>query len=181
MILDVLELQEEKQSRSIDHVFPAGEVSFRNDVSSLAQPVRMQAQAEPLSGGQVRIRGSLDTRVELLCSRCLKEFDAEIRRSFDSIYRPARTDLRPDSDIELHDSDMDVGFFQDFKIDLRQVAVEQVVLEIPMKPICRPDCKGLCPQCGADRNAGKCSCPTEQSDSRWAALADLKEKLDRSS
>ncbi len=56
--------------------------------------------------------------------------------------------------------------------------MEQLELNIPMKPLCRPDCKGLCPTCGADRNETACSCEEPTADSRWAALAALKSRLE---
>ena len=57
----------------------------------------------------------------------------------------------------------------------RPLVVEQVELSLPMKPLCREDCQGLCPQCGQDLNEGRCGCVRERVDPRWAALAMLKE------
>jgi uncharacterized protein len=61
-------------------------------------------------------------------------------------------------------------------IDLEPLARESIVLALPLAPLCRPDCRGLCPTCGADLNAGDCSCETEPIDVRWSALDALREK-----
>ncbi len=58
--------------------------------------------------------------------------------------------------------------------------LEQLQLNVPMKPLCRPDCQGLCPTCGADRNEDACSCEERSADPRWAALAALKSRLEES-
>jgi uncharacterized protein len=60
-------------------------------------------------------------------------------------------------------------------IDLEPLAREAIVLALPLVPLCRPDCKGLCPECGADLNSGPCGCAVVSSDPRWAALDALHE------
>jgi hypothetical protein len=60
-------------------------------------------------------------------------------------------------------------------LDTEPLLVEQLHLAVPMKPVCRPDCKGLCPHCGADRNRGECDCRETDVDPRWAALAKLRQ------
>ena len=82
---------------------------------------------------------------------------------------------------ELHEKDMGVVYLQDEVLETRPILVEQLQLNIPMKPLCRADCKGLCPECGADLNAlpeGRCACRAQETDPRWAALAALKDRLD---
>jgi len=61
-------------------------------------------------------------------------------------------------------------------VDLRPLLVEQIQLNVPMKPLCRADCAGICPICGANRNAGPCDCATEEVDPRWKALEAFKER-----
>ena len=62
-------------------------------------------------------------------------------------------------------------------LETKPILIEQLQLNIPMKPLCRPDCAGLCPTCGADLNLGPCGCPTGGSDPRWAGLQLLKDRL----
>jgi uncharacterized protein len=70
--------------------------------------------------------------------------------------------------------DVATGTFEGGKVDVEEVLREQVLLEVPFTHVCRPDCKGLCPQCGEDLNAGPCGCAEAPTDSRWAGLANIK-------
>ncbi|HVT18543.1 MAG TPA: YceD family protein [Thermoanaerobaculia bacterium] len=83
------------------------------------------------------------------------------------------------SENELAEKDMSVLVLDEEVLDTAPILLEQLQLNIPMKPLCRPDCLGLCPQCGADLNAGDCSCPEPAADPRWAAIAAFKGRLDR--
>ena len=78
---------------------------------------------------------------------------------------------------ELDEDDLGVLHLEEEVLDTRPILLEQLQLNIPMKPLCRPDCQGLCPQCGADLNLGACGCGERQVDPRWAALAALKGTL----
>jgi uncharacterized protein len=77
-----------------------------------------------------------------------------------------------DEEIEVSADELDVGFFSGDGIALADVVTEQVILSMPMKVICRPDCRGLCPVCGADLNRVICDCPKARGDSPFAALPD---------
>jgi uncharacterized protein len=75
---------------------------------------------------------------------------------------------------ELEEEDLGVVHVEGETFDTGPLLREQLQLGVPMKPLCREDCRGLCPQCGADRNRGDCDCKDDWVDPRWAALADLK-------
>jgi uncharacterized protein len=79
---------------------------------------------------------------------------------------------------ELKEGDMDVLYLEGEVLETRPILLEQLQLNIPMKPLCRPDCKGLCPICGADRNRAACNCEEASPDPRWAALATIKNRWD---
>jgi uncharacterized protein len=79
---------------------------------------------------------------------------------------------------ELHEKDLGFFYVDEEVLETDPILIEQLQLNIPMKPLCRPDCQGLCPVCGADRNAGACSCVESSPDPRWAALAALKGQLE---
>jgi uncharacterized protein len=72
------------------------------------------------------------------------------------------------------DAELEVGFYQGNGLQLEDALKEQIMLALPMRGLCRPDCRGLCPQCGQNRNLVECGCPEEAGDSRWAPLAGLK-------
>lgn len=110
----------------------------------------------PAGGGGVIFRGRLAAMAELPCARCLEPFRMEVAREFDLRYAPAPP---PGREIQIPEDEMDLGFLDpDGGLDLAQAALEQVYLEIPMKPLCRPDCRGLCASCGVNLNNEACRC-----------------------
>jgi uncharacterized protein len=80
-----------------------------------------------------------------------------------------------DGETELQATDLDVVFYDDFTVPFDPLIDEQVQLEIPMRALCRDDCRGLCPECGADRNVAPCTC-APPADDRWTALKALRPK-----
>ena len=123
------------------------------------------------------LRARLSYEQTLSCNRCLKP-----------IVEPAESDVElmilverhADAGDEhaLHEEDLGVLYLEDERLDTDPILIEQLQLNIPMKPLCRADCKGLCPVCGADRNAGACACEESRVDPRWSTLAALKSRLE---
>lgn len=122
-----------------------------------------------------RLVGSVATALELRCSRCLEPFTLPVDSAFDLRYLPEGT-AAPDVDTddgELADDDTAATFYRDEAIDLGDLVREQFYLALPMKPLCRPDCKGLCPQCGTNLNTDTCQCQPRWEDPRLAGLKAL--------
>lgn len=127
---------------------------------------------------KVRLIGRLTTELEVPCSRCLEPNRIAVDVPIDLLFLPAgqaRAGAAPD-DHQLSDEDVNASFYEDQTIDLGQVMREQFYLALPMKPLCREDCQGLCPVCGINRNTGTCSCQTEWVDPRMDALRRVREK-----
>jgi uncharacterized protein len=74
---------------------------------------------------------------------------------------------------ELTEEELSVSVFDGEAIDVDEIVKEQILLAVPTRMLCREDCKGICPECGADKNTGECNCVTNEIDPRWAALKDL--------
>ena len=129
------------------------------------------------TGQQVLVLGNVGGKVQLTCARCLKDFIAEIQEKVDIELRPVLDLDRAARERELASDDLDVEFFRGDALDVGHLAAEQISLAIPMKPLCREDCGGICPDCGADRTLGTCVCEPD-TDPRWNALKDLKLKID---
>lgn len=129
------------------------------------------------TGQQVLVLGNVGGKVQLTCARCLKDFIAEIQEKVDIELRPVLDLDRAARERELGSDDLDVEFFRGDALDVGHLAAEQISLAIPMKPLCREDCGGICPDCGADRTLGTCGCEPD-TDPRWNALKDLKLKID---
>lgn len=127
-----------------------------------------------LAGEGMRLRGHLRGEAAPACARCLEPVPTVVERDLDLLYQPEAV-IGESAEVEIHAADTEVGFFAGSGLDLADVAREQILLALPMQPLCRADCKGLCPRCGANWNAGPCGCPPV-ADERWNALKSLRPK-----
>jgi uncharacterized protein len=118
-----------------------------------------------------RVQGRATTALEVECSRCLEPFPAPIDASFDLRYLP-QGDARGD-DVEIADEDLSTAFYHADRLDLGQLLEEQFYLALPMKPLCREDCAGLCSECGANLNVRACGCTRTWQDPRLLGLRGL--------
>jgi len=145
----------------------------RLDADRVAGPiaVRISGTVRPVAGHFV-VGGRATARGPLSCGRCLKPVDWQMETAFDA--ELALAESAPlDAELALDGGDLDVIFLDEATLDLEELAVEQVLLELPIRVLCQEDCAGLCPRCGADRNVdGACRCEPEP-DPRWAALGEL--------
>jgi len=171
MFLNVKELAVHKIR--IRKSYAPGSVDFHSGEFRQVEPLEVRATAE-LVDGRIRISGALHTRLELVCARCLDVVLEEVSRDFDLYYRPVSTIAR-EEEVHLKVDDTEIGFFQGDGLFLADVLAEQVNLALPMKAICRSDCRGLCPHCGANLNNEECRCETHAADPRMAPLARLKQ------
>ncbi len=115
--------------------------------------------------------GDLTCQVELACSRCLEPFSEEVAFTFEEEFHEAAQDL-DDEDIE----DPSLFLVDQNILDVSEVVRQNLLLAIPIRSLCRLDCKGLCRFCGENRNLRTCDCPPEEGDPRWAALRTLREE-----
>ncbi|HEY8536531.1 MAG TPA: DUF177 domain-containing protein [Vicinamibacterales bacterium] len=122
---------------------------------------------------KVQVIGRASTRLELSCSRCVEPFVVPVDTEFDLRYLPISQAPSGEEEIEIGDEDINTAFYSDGIIDLGALLREQLNLSLPMKPLCREDCLGLCPECGANRNTTTCECRPQWVDPRLAALRAL--------
>jgi uncharacterized protein len=125
----------------------------------------------------IRVVGELSTRVAVACARCLETVSRGIERKFDLLYRPQGIDGSGREEISITDAEAEIGYYTGDAILLEDVMREQVLLAVPIKIVCREECKGLCPHCGKNLNQGSCDCRQEIADPRWDALKGLRDKL----
>jgi uncharacterized protein len=123
---------------------------------------------------QFRLVGRVRTTLELPCSRCVEPFKLAVDSSFALRYLP-RSHNVGEGEREVEEDDLSTSFYEDETIDLGQLMREQFYLSLPMKPLCREACSGLCPQCGTNLNRGTCDCRRDWEDPRLAALKALKQ------
>ncbi len=171
MFLDVKELALHKIR--IRQSFAPGALDFHSKDFRQIEPLEVRATAE-LVDSEIRISGALHTRLELVCARCLESVPEEISRDFDLYYRPMAT-IAKEEEVHLRLADTEIAFFEGDGLFLADVLAEQVNLAVPMKVICRSDCRGLCPHCGVNLNSEDCRCETHTADPRLAPLARLKQ------
>lgn len=134
-------------------------------------PIVVAIQAKR-RGGAIDISGQLLGSTAMTCSRCLDEFTEDISHSF--VYNCLPDEGGEEEKEELTIENMDVSYYNGGEIDITALVHEQVALALPMRPLCKDECEGLCTKCGANLNKGDCGCRKEPVDLRLAALNDLK-------
>jgi uncharacterized protein len=126
-------------------------------------PVRVRVKALE-ENGLFHVHAEQRTRASFTCSRCLSPFEKTLSGQWTQVFTN-RADRAEQEEICFVEGD---------HIDLTPYVREAVLLEIPYAPVCREECRGLCPECGADRNWETCSCRTERIDPRLAVLKELR-------
>ena len=124
----------------------------------------------------IRIAGDLSTGVELFCARCLEPVVHNIQRDFDLLYRPQGADAGI-KEAAVQGTEAEISYYTGEGLLLEDVLREQVLLSVPLRVLCREDCRGLCRYCGKNLNVEQCSCAEQPDDPRWSALKEIKNKL----
>jgi len=113
-------------------------------------------------GGLLAAKGEVWGRVVLTCSRCTEKYELDFKLDFGEDYVSGR-----------EGAPLEAVVFDGDTIDIAPEVVKGLLLVLPMKPLCRPDCRGLCASCGANLNKGECGCRREEIDPRLEKLKDL--------
>lgn len=147
-------------TKSLDRRVPAP-ADLSDDIVRLGPVVRVDAIIESVVDGLL-VRGSVEAPVRLACPRCLAERDGHLHADVVELFGGDDT------------PDEEAGYeIVDATIDLDTLVRDALAAVAPLRPLCRPDCAGLCPVCGADRNVAPCDGHPEDLDARWAPLADI--------
>lgn len=123
------------------------------------------------------LHGGLSYEQTVACNRCLKPVGVPTEAELDLMLVERARPRGGEVETELSESDLGVVEVLGESFETRPLVLEQVALNVPMKPLCREDCRGLCPVCGIDRNEASCDCEPRTTDPRWAGLAALKGPL----
>lgn len=159
---------------ALDHVsktFGPEEVDRQDEAYRVVAPVELEFDIHK-DKARFRLVGRTATTLELSCSRCTEPFRMPVAASFDLRYVPV-AEMTAEDDREVGEDDLETSYYRDDEIDLAELMREQFYLALPMKPLCVPECKGLCPQCGTNLNAGTCACAPAWDDPRLAPLKAL--------
>jgi uncharacterized protein len=124
----------------------------------------------------IRLKGRFAGDFLTPCARCVEPVGIPLGAEFDLIFRPLGADAdAPERSITPPETE--IGYYQRDSLLLEDVLREQVLLSLPARTLCKPDCKGLCPRCGENRNSGACRCEAVPADPRWGTLAGLKDRI----
>ena len=157
---------------SFARTFQPSEVGNEDDAYRIVAPVDLSFEIQKAKDA-FRLVGTVGTELELQCGRCLEPFRLTVAAPFDLRYLPAAA-ASTEPDREMADEDLETSYYDSDTIDLNELLREQFYLTLPMKPLCREDCQGLCPQCGTNRNTGTCDCSPVWQDPRLAPLKNLR-------
>ena len=124
----------------------------------------------------IRLKGSFSGKFQVPCARCVEPVEIHLAAEFDLIFRPAEADSEP-LERSITAPETEIGYYLKDSLLLEDVLREQVLLSLPVRTLCKPDCKGLCPRCGENRNSTACACEEGPSDPRWEALAGLRGRI----
>ena len=163
--------------------FPLGAIDFGPGLRQVS-PIYTAGRAQLIEEhhrkkdkiSDIRLNGDLAASFEVACARCLEPVVQNVKRNFDLLYRPQGADAGQ-PEIPVTTTEAEISYYQGEGLLLEDALREQVLLAIPVKTICREDCKGLCPHCGKNLNLEHCSCAEPLEDPRWSALKDIRSKL----
>lgn len=183
MLIEIKEL--ELHPVDFREEFPPGAIDLGEDVRQRTV-LRTEGRADLVEEHHgkhqvvqdIRLKGTLETDLETVCARCLERVQLPVARTFDLLYRPLGTDAGR-KELSVTAAEAEIGYYQGEAMLLEDALREQVLLAVPLKAVCREDCKGLCPHCGKNLNEDACSCADEIEDPRWAALKEIRSKLNQ--
>ena len=160
-----------------------GEVHLEGeDGFDLSPGGRLEARLERGEDDSAHVRGRLSARLGLQCGRCLEPFVLPVEQDLDLFYLPRRADEEgeEEDEVELADRDMVIAYYDGDELDLGEMIREQFFLTLPLKRLCREECRGLCPTCGSNRNDVRCECPPPaEAATPFGSLRKLFEDKDR--
>ena len=181
MLITVLDL--EREPLDYDVSLAPGELDFTPDVTQL-DTLSAHGRADLLEEHRgpraivqdIRVRGAYRGRFSVPCARCIDPVEHTLSGEYDLIFRP----LGVDGEVTEHSigaSETEIGYYEGGSLALEDVLREQVLLSLPVRTLCREDCKGLCPRCGGNQNTEPCSCEEAPADPRWSALSELSSRM----
>jgi len=159
-----------------ESVYPPAALGPRSEDFAIVDPVELAFDIYK-DKDLFRLVGTVKTRLEMPCSRCLEPFVTPLDVPFDLRYQPhSQVNAAAAVEREVEADDLTTAFYENEEIDLGQLMHEQFYLALPMKPLCQNECKGLCSTCGTNLNRTTCNCQPHWEDPRLAVLKALKKE-----
>lgn len=175
MFISLQELQLRTVRFRVD--IPPGEIEYGDDITQ-SSVLHTEGTAQLLnhSLGEIRIQGALTVTGQALCDRCLESATFPIDTEFDLVYMPTE-EAATASESEIGQAGIEVGYYDGAGLALNDVVREVVLLALPMQLVCAEACKGICPECGENRNQRDCDCQSKAADDRWSKLKDFRAEI----
>jgi uncharacterized protein len=150
-----------------------GAIEFLDPKLRQAGPLKAAGKVELVVGslGEIGVKGHLAVVMEADCDRCLEPARFPIDSDFELFYRPVADGYG--EEVALDKDEAEMGFYEADGIELNDCLREFVLLTLPMQRVCSENCKGICPECGQNRNQSECACHAAAVDDRWAALKEI--------
>jgi len=164
LLINIIEMTRRAGTlKDIEITIPVSTFGFADKRLDDETEIEIALQLESINGGII-VQGTVTGKSQLLCGRCLRNIEYANVASIDELYQ--RMPDNPDAYPIVGES-----------LDLQPMVREMVLLSLPDTPLCKADCLGLCPQCGADLESAPCGCQVQRFDERWAILDQLREEL----
>lgn len=182
LILHIEQIKDKIYSHDFEEnaqAFPIIAEMMKNRECEFLEPLKIGVKAYRIRE-LYEVDGHFQTQIRIGCSRCLKNIDAPLSSEFALTYTrevPGLMDVLNEEEIELRIEEIGLLYFRGEEINLQQGIQEQIVMALPLQPLCDENCKGLCPQCGSNLNQKNCGCEHKSSNNKFAVLKNL--KLDR--
>lgn len=181
MHIRIEQIKEEGQELAFEFeappaIFPVLSEIISREECNILSPIKTTLRAIRIDD-MIAVKGLINTLVRLSCGRCLKEYETPLHSRFNLTYMHRLSGSREGEDqdeVEISAAQTGLIYFEGDDINLQDGIQEQVILALPVKALCNSHCKGLCPRCGADLNAGECGCNRRPADNRFAVLKNLK-------
>jgi uncharacterized protein len=181
MLITLLDL--EREPVNFDIAIPPGVIDYGEEATQIS-PLAVKGMAELLKEHRgpreivpdIRTRAAWSGDFEAPCARCIDPVRHSLSGDFDLLFRPLGIDAGP-PERALIPPETEIGYYQEGGLVLEDVLREQVLLTLPVRTLCQPDCKGLCPRCGRNLNSEPCTCEVKPADPRWSALSGLRSQL----
>lgn len=164
-LTDVLTNEDKVISKQIEAELT--QISIGGEVFPMVHKTPIRFTFTNLGKGRARIDGTGEMVFAMNCDRCLKPVEEKLQLEF------SREVFAPDRIAETSDENDDQGFMDGYELDVEGLLANEIVINWPMKVLCKPDCKGICLRCGKDLNTGTCECDTFVPDPRMAVIKDI--------
>lgn len=161
----------ERHGGKFAHNYQPGELDLNEERVTVVTPPQVSGRIQQ-TDSKVTVKGEVTAKLQLECDRCLKSVPVPVSRSFEVEYVTPEM-YQADPAAELLDEDLALSVFDGEIIDIDELVREQLLLALPAQIICQEECKGLCPECGSDRNETDCQCEEAETDPRWAGLKEI--------